>query len=115
MIRRLADIVVIVVCCSLLASCEKIEKAIAPSIVGKWQSDNDSSLIIEFFPDGTYRGGVKSDSNATYLLLDGGRMKLAIGKNVVTLKYSISGNKLTMAFEKMDGGVGATLNWTRVK
>lgn len=33
------------------------------------------------------------------------------GTNVTTFKYTITGNKLSMTSE---GGVGVTLNWTRM-
>jgi len=103
-------------CCLLLPSCDK--SPLAPSIVGKWQSDANSGNAIEFFPDGTLRETAPlKNSNGKYALLDGGRMKtetdgILWGTNVATWKYSLSGNKLTMTVE---GGAGITLNWTRMQ
>ncbi len=114
-IARLTRVVIVALCCLLLSSCDKL---IAPSIVGRWQSDANSSNTIEFFSDGTLREvALLKSSNGKYVLLDGDRMKLEIdgilwGTNVNTFKYSISGDKLTMTTE---GGIGITLNWTRVK
>src|SRR6266404_1730196 len=109
--------VLIIFGCLLLTSCG-YQVALAPSIVGKWQSDADSSNTIEFFPDGTLREvALLKTSNGKYVLLDGGRLKMEIdgllwGTNTATWKYSINGNNLTMTTE---GAVGLTLNFTRTK
>ncbi len=113
-ITQPAAMVLVVASCLLLTSCNNL---LAPSIVGKWQSDLNSSNTMEFFPDGTLREvAILKTTNGKYVLLDGGRVKtetdgLLWGTNVVTWKYSISGNKLAMTTE---GGIGLTLNWTRV-
>lgn len=97
----------------LLPSCGN---PLAPSIVGKWQSDSNSSNTIEFFPDGTLREiAVLKTTDGKYVLMDESRMKMETdgilwGTNISTWKYSISGSKLAMTTE---GSVGITLNWTR--
>jgi hypothetical protein len=90
---------------------------IIPSIVGRWRLDANSSNTIEFFSDGTLREtALLKTSNGTYVLLSGGRLKtetdgLLWGTNVATWTYTLTSTKLTMTTE---GGVGITLNWTRI-
>jgi hypothetical protein len=91
---------------------------LAPSIVGRWRLDSNSTNTIEFFPDGTLReSALLKNTNGKYTLLDGGRLKMETegllwGTNVSTWKYSISGDRLTLTLE---GGIALTLKWTRMR
>lgn len=112
---RSARLMFAVLCCIFIQACDSLRR---PSIVGQWRSDANSSDTVEFFPDGTMREmALLKNTNGKYVLLDDDRVKtetdgLLWGTNVATWTYSIKGDKLTMTTE---GGVGITLNWTRVK
>jgi len=102
------------VCC-LLAGCDSLT---GPGIVGKWQSDANSSNTMEFFSDGTCQEvAILGTRKGTYKIIQSGRMKTEIegllwGTNEGTWTYMVSGDKLTLTTE---GAIGITLNFTKVK
>lgn len=88
----------------------------AQLILGKWQQQ-DGSLSIEFFSDGTLREKrLFNTGRGTYKLLPGQRIDLEIdgvfwGKNRATARYTLSGDELVLM---PDTGAGIALRYKRV-
>jgi hypothetical protein len=85
-------------------------------ILGKWKQE-DGSLTLEFFSDGTLREErALNNGKGTYKLLPGGRIELKIegvlwGENEATRRYEITGDELVLTTE---GGAGIALRYKRV-
>jgi len=85
-------------------------------ILGKWKQQ-DGSLKLEFFSDGTLREErLLNNGKGTYKLLPNRRMELKIegvlwGHNEATVRYEISGDELVLT---PDAGTGIALRYRRM-
>jgi hypothetical protein len=85
-------------------------------ILGKWKQQ-DGSLTLEFFSDGTLREQrLLNNGKGTYKLLPNRRMDLKIegvlwGHNEATVRYEISGDELVLT---PDAGAGIAFRYRKV-
>jgi hypothetical protein len=85
-------------------------------ILGKWKQQ-DGSLSLEFFSDGTLREErLFNTGKGTYKLLPNRRMELKIegvlwGQNEMTVRYELSGDELVLT---PDAGAGFALRYRKV-
>lgn len=102
--KRNGPVIVLLLILSLaLAAC-------APSLVGKWASEDEPENAIEFLQDGTVNA-YQSDTlfGTGAYEIDGDKITMTIAGQSATSTFKLEGNKLTLTGTNPDGSEYTTI------